>query len=99
MFEIQEALDEAKAGGFDDETRARLRAERDRLRERQAAEEQRLSGALSRAWDAADGDRRPEILAAAARALATRAYLRTVIDDLSETLGESEESLVSNRGY
>jgi hypothetical protein len=31
--------------------------------------------------------------------LATRAYLRTVIDDLSEALGEREEDHVSHRRH
>src|SRR5205809_4645711 len=48
MFEIQEALQDAKAGGLDADGRERLAAERDRLLERRAAEEERLRGALSR---------------------------------------------------
>ncbi len=99
MFEIQEALQEATAGGLDERTRATLKAQRERLRERHRAEERRLSGPLSRAWDeAAEGDRQ-HVLAAFKEALATRAYLRTVINDLSVALGEDEESLVSDRRH
>jgi molecular chaperone HscB len=88
MFEIQEALAEAKAGALDDATRATLSEERDRLRERQADEEARLTGGLSRAWDAAGAAERPAALRAFKEALATRAYLRTVIADLDEALAQ-----------
>src|SRR5438034_6593913 len=58
MFEIQEALAEARTGTLDDATRQTLREQRDRLRERQAAEEARLVGPLSRAWDAGEASDR-----------------------------------------
>jgi molecular chaperone HscB len=88
MFEIQEVLHEARAGGLDDAMRATLVAQRDRLAARRAAEEQRITGELSAAWDGATPPDRARILAAFKDALATRAYLRTVIDDLSEALGD-----------
>jgi len=85
LFEIQEALEEAR-GGLDEATRARLAGERARLLERQRAEEHRLTGALAAAWDAAAPEGRPPVLAALKDALATRAYLRTVIDDIAAVL-------------
>lgn len=91
MFEIQEALAEARSGALDDATRETLRDQRERLLERQKDEEARLTGPLSQAWDAAAAA--PE-RAAAVRAfkegLATRAYLRTVITDLGEALDPGE---------
>jgi molecular chaperone HscB len=100
MFEIQEALAEAKAAGrLDDDARRTLRDQREHLRERHRAEEGRLTGPLSGAWDAADATGRPAILEAVKRSLATRAYLRTVIDDLGETLGENEEEHVAHHRH
>jgi molecular chaperone HscB len=87
MFEIQEALQEARSGGLDEPTRATLTAQRDRLITRRAAEEARITGELSTAWDAATPAERPKLLAAFKEALSTRAYLRTVIDDLADALG------------
>ena len=99
MLEIQEALQEAKAGGLDARARATLQARRERLAERHRAEESRLAGELAQAWDEAPEGDRPKVLAACKEALATRAYLRTVINDLSVALGEDEGSLVSNRRH
>src|SRR5215510_7578840 len=63
MFEIQEALAEAKAAGaLSSEARQTLREQRERLRERYEAEEARLTGPLSGAWDAADETGRPAAL-------------------------------------
>jgi molecular chaperone HscB len=90
LFEIQESLAEAKAGGLDDQARPGLRDHRQRLAARLAEEEARLAGPLSRAWDAAGPAERGRVLEALKRALATRAYLRTVIGDLDEALGERE---------
>jgi hypothetical protein len=90
MFEIQEALQEAKLGGLDDATRAGLVSTRDALAARQQADEQELAGRLSAEWDAAVGDGRRRALEALKQALARRAYLRTVIDDLSAAIGEGE---------
>ena len=91
MFEIQEALDEARAGALDDATRAALAAQREALRGRLAEAEATIVGPLSRAWDAAAASERAAALGALKDMLATRAYLRTVIDDLGAALGETEE--------
>jgi molecular chaperone HscB len=103
MFEIQEALQEAKfaghSGGLDAGAREALVAQRDRLRERCEQEESRLRGPLSLAWDAAAVAERAETLKAFKDSLAVRAYLRTVIDDIDEALGTSQESHVSHRRH
>jgi molecular chaperone HscB len=99
MFEIREALAEAKAGGLDDQARADLRARRARLLDRSRIEEARLTGELARAWDEATGTERPAVLARCKVALATRAYLRTVIDDLGAALGEDEGRLVAHHRH
>jgi len=98
MFEIQEALEEARPGLLDAAARASLAAQRDALRARMAEAEARIVGPLSRAWDAAVPAERPAALAALKESLATRAYLRTVIDDLGAALGEgTEETHVAHR--
>lgn len=98
MFEIQEALEEARPGLLDTAARASLAAQRDALRARMAEAEARIVGPLSRAWDAAAPAARPVALAALKESLATRAYLRTVIDDLGAALGEgTEETHVADR--
>ena len=89
LFEIQEALEEARSG-LDEATRATLVGERARLLARQRAEEHRLTGALAAAWDAAAPEGLPAVLAAFKDALATRAYLRTVIDDLAAVVGPED---------
>jgi len=100
MFEIQEALQDAKsAGQLDADARETLTAQRDRLRARSEQEAARLRGPLSQAWDAAGPAERAGALAAFKESLAVRAYLRTVIDDIDEALGESEEGHVSHRRY
>ena len=86
MFEIQEMLEEARAGGLDADGRARLAAEREALVARRTQEEARLTGPLSADWDQADASARPDVLETLKRSLATRAYLRTVIEDLSAAL-------------
>jgi len=91
MFEIQEALQEARAAGLDDAARAALEGQRDRLVARRTAGEARITGELSAAWEAAVPADRPARIAALKDALATRAYLRTVIDDLSEALGDTDQ--------
>lgn len=90
VFDVQELLAEARAGGLGPEVRERLCAERDRWRSRLETEEARLTGPLSAAWDQADGAERPRLLEALRRSLAVRAYLRTVVEDLEQALGESE---------
>jgi molecular chaperone HscB len=97
MFEIQEALAEAKAGPLDDASRATLAEQRKALLERHADAEARLRGPLAAGWDAADDAERPAALAALKDALATRAYLRTVIADLAEALGEEESGVAHHR--
>jgi molecular chaperone HscB len=97
MFEIQESLQEAKAGGVDAEGRTALAAQRDRLRARQREEEARLTGPLSANWDAAAPADRPRLLAAFKDGLATRAYLRTVIDDLDAVLDGQETHVAHHR--
>ena len=99
MFEIQEALAEAKGGGLDEAMRETLRSQRERLLARRRDEEARLTGPLSRAWDAADGAGRAAALEAFKQSLATRAYLRTVIADLGEALGEDQEEHVPHRRH
>ena len=100
IMEVQEALQETKAGGLDEVSRKRLTEERERLISRQAAEEQAIA-ARAAAWDAAvdgQGDRQG-LLDWFTQRLAARAYLRTVIDDLSDALGEGEERHVSHRRH
>ena len=100
MLEVQEALEEAKTEGLGGEAGTRLREERRRLEERHAAE---AAAVVARAaeWDRLvdeGGDRRP-LLEWFKQRLATRAYLRTVIDDLSNALGEREDQHVSHRRH
>ena len=96
MFEIQEALAEAKTGALDAATPQTLRQRRDRLRERQADEEARLAGPLSRRWDAAGAPERGAVLGDFKASLATRAYLRTVVADLDEVLSDAAASPASH---
>src|SRR5262245_40631287 len=49
MFEIQEALQDARSGGLEAAAKETLSAQRDRLRERYEHEESRLRGPLSQA--------------------------------------------------
>ena len=100
MMEVQEALEEAKAEGLGGDAGTRLREERRRLEERYAAEAATLI-ARTAEWDRLvdeGGDRRP-LLEWFKQRLATRAYLRTVIDDLSDALGEREDQHVSHRRH
>jgi molecular chaperone HscB len=97
MFEIQEALAEAKAGPLDASAKASLAEQRDALLARYSEEEARLRGPLAARWDAAADVDRPAALAALKQALATRAYLRTVIADLAEALGEEESRVAHHR--
>ena len=99
MFEIQEALQEARAGGLDPASRETLAGQRDRLIARYQDEEAQLRGPLSETWDRAGADARAGVLAAFKEALATRAYLRTVIDDIDEALGEVGEGHVSHHRH
>src|SRR5436309_3390277 len=103
LVRLQEALQEARAseqaGGLDVAARETLDGQRDRLAARYRDEEARLRGPLSEAWDRAGADTRAGVLAAFKDALATRAYLRTVIDDIDEALGEVGEGHVSHRRH
>lgn len=100
MLEVQEALQEAKTGGLDEATCRRLREEQARLAERRTAEEASLL-VLGREWDiivGGDGDRKG-LLDRMKQALAARAYLNTVINDLSDALGEEAYRNVSHRRH
>lgn len=108
MLLVQEALEGAKASALDAETRKRLTDERARLAERRRAEEDRLLD-VGREWDAlVDGsgaassdrdDRRRTLLDRMKEILAVRAYLTTVINDLSDALGEDSQTHVSHRRH
>jgi len=91
MFEIQEALEEAKTGELDGAARTTLTERRAALQARMAEAEAQITGPLSQAWDAAAPAARAAALNALKEALATRAYLRTVVDDLANALGEQDE--------
>ena len=103
MMEVQEALEEAKAAqgkNLAGEAGARRREERGRLEERYVAEAAAVIARFPE-WDRLvdeGGDRRP-LLEWFKQRLATRAYLRTVIDDLSDALGEREDQHVSHRRH
>lgn len=90
MFEIQETLEEARDGSLDGATRAMLAGQHARLLARVRDEERRLAGPLAAAWDAAPPAGRPAVLTALREGLATRAYLRTVVDDLAAVLGTAD---------
>jgi DnaJ-domain-containing protein 1 len=100
MLEVQEAIEEAKASGLDAAARARLGVERDRLIERRLATERDIA-ARGAEWDAAleAGRDRTALLRWFKAALATLAFFRTVIDDLSDALGEDRHSDVSHRRH
>jgi molecular chaperone HscB len=100
MIEVQEALEEAKTRGLDAASRRRLGEERDRLIARRTAEEESLR-ALAREWDGAvDGEgARKALVDRMKRVLASRAYLTTVISDLSDPLGEDAQTHVPHRRH
>ncbi len=108
VLEVQEALEEARAAGLGLETRARLERERERLMARRAAEEEKLLNA-GKKWDAlVDGSGRVPhnrdpirvtLLNRMEETLAARAYLTTVIDDLSVALGEETRTDASHRRH
>ncbi|KRT75130.1 MAG: co-chaperone protein HscB, molecular chaperone HscB [Candidatus Rokubacteria bacterium CSP1-6] len=108
MLLVQEALEGAKASALDAQTQKRLTDERARLAERRRAEEERLLD-VSREWDAlvegssaASRDRddlRRKLLDRMKGILAVRAYLTTVINDLSDALGEDSQTHVSHRRH
>jgi len=100
VLEVQEALEEAKSSELTDEAVGRLRAERQRLRERYQAEEDALIAAVPE-WDAAvdAGEDRKPLLERFKQRLAARAYLRTVIDDFTQAIGEDEGRHVAYRRH
>jgi Fe-S protein assembly co-chaperone HscB len=97
MLEIQEALEDAKRSGFSAADRARLGQERQKLIARRAADEAALIEGFAK-WDRAiaSGDDADALLRGFTQALATRAYLGTVIDDLGEALEEDDHARVSH---
>jgi molecular chaperone HscB len=99
MFEIQEALQEAKTGDLEPARRAELAVDLPRLIARREAEETRLGTELAEAWDASAPEEHSRLLQAIKEALATRAYLRTVIEDLTDVIGEGKESHVPHRRH
>jgi molecular chaperone HscB len=100
MLEVQEALEDAKSSGLTDEAAEGLRAERQRLQERYQAEENALI-AGGPEWDATvdAGKERQPLLERFKQRLAARAYLRTVIDDLTQAVGEDEGRHVTHRRH
>ena len=100
MMEVQEALEEAKAAGMDEQARPAPGG---------AGAPARSGSARRRtpSWAGPPIGTRPWARAPIAgrcssgsrQRLAARAYLRTVIDDLSEALGEDLESHVSHRRH
>jgi molecular chaperone HscB len=100
LLEVQEALAAAKASGLDAAARAGLAAVRQRLIERRLVTEADVA-ARSAEWDAAldAGHDRAPLLRWFKEALATRAYLATVIDDLTEALGEGQETHGAHRRH
>lgn len=99
MFEIQEGLQEAKEGSLDESGLRALREQRDELAARCRAEEARLCESLAQAWDAAAPAERPRVLSLLREALATRVFLRTVIADLNQVLGEGQEPHVAHHRH
>lgn len=99
MFEIQEALQEAKAGGFGAAEREILTGQRERLLVRYRDEEARLAGPLSDAWDGGDAAGHARLLAELKESLARLAYLKTVIDDLGAVLDGDQETHVTHRRH
>jgi molecular chaperone HscB len=102
MMEVQEALEEGKTSGsgLDGQAAERLAGKRRGLMKRRAAGEAAIADRFAE-WDRtvdAGGDRKP-LLEWFKQALATRAYLQTVIDDLGEALGEEQDSHVSHRRH
>ena len=101
-MEVQEALEEAKDGGLDEAARAAAARGARAAPRRAARRRKRPSWTAWRRVGRAPSSRAPTaapLLAWFKDALATRAYLRTVIDDLSEALGEDQDAHVSHRRH
>ena len=100
MLEVQEVLEEARSAGLDTPAGERAIRERRDLMARQAAGDAAIAERFVE-WDGTvdeAADRQP-LLDWFRQALAARAYLRTVIDDLDEVLGEDQEGHVSHRRH
>ena len=98
MMEVQEALQRARAAGLEEASRRGLERERRRLLGRRQAEEQAIVDRFAD-WDRAVDSGRTKLIEWFKERLATRAYLRTVIDDLEEALGEAKETHGSHRRH
>jgi len=98
MLEVQEGLMEARAAGLGADERARLAESRRQLVERYQGEEAAIIGRFPE-WDRAAERDRPALVAWFKERLAARAYLRTVIDNLAEALGEDTETHVAHRRH
>jgi len=98
MMEVQEGLMEARAAGLGPAEREQLSESRARLVARHREEEAAIVGRFA-AWDAAADSERPALVSWFKERLAARAYLRTVIDDLGEALGEDTEFHVAHRRH
>lgn len=98
MMEVQEGLVEARAAGLGPDERARLTESRRQLAERYQAEESAIVGRFGD-WDRAAEGEHGALVAWFKERLAARAYLRTVIDDIGEALGEDTEAHVSHRRH
>ena len=77
----------------------RLRADTTGISRLHRREEVRLIGPLSEQWDASRPAERQRAFATIKESLAIRAYLRTVVDDLNDALGENQEGYVTNRRH
>ena len=99
MFEIQEALQEAKSGGLDAGARETLGAQRETAPRALPQEESRLTGRSARRGTPPGPPSGRARSTAFKEALATRAYLRTVIDDIDQALGGAQEDHVSHRRH
>ena len=98
MMEVQEGLMEARTAGLGPAEREQLSERRARLIARHREEERAIVGRFA-AWDAAPEGERPALVSWFRERLAARAYLRTVIDDLGEALGEDTETHVAHRRH
>lgn len=98
MMEVQEGLMEARAAGLGPAEREHLAESRQRLVDRHRGEEAAIVGRFPD-WDRAGGAERAALVPWFKERLAVRAYLRTVIDDLGEAVGEDTERHVSHRRH
>jgi len=93
ILEVQELLGEFKFAGGDEQAalRPQLEAKRAELQAEQDRRSAQLAGALFQQWDALPETAGPEqkapILTAIRRVIDERAYLRRVLDSLTQALG------------